>query len=133
MKTILRRTWRQSFEAMPLLVIRSLTRRGVIAPCYHLVSDRPPLHVRYLYECRGEQDFRAELDLLLRHFKPLSLTELARAIERDGRAPDGSLFLTFDDGFREASEYIAPICLEKGVPATFFLNTAFLDNRTLCF
>jgi peptidoglycan/xylan/chitin deacetylase (PgdA/CDA1 family) len=69
----------------------------------------------------------------LGQFKPLSLTELARAIRENGRAPERSLFLSFDDGFRETIETIAPICLEKGVPATFFLNTAFLDNRALCF
>jgi peptidoglycan/xylan/chitin deacetylase (PgdA/CDA1 family) len=32
---------------------------------------------------------------------------------------------------REAVEVIAPICREKGVPATFFLTTEFLDNRYL--
>ena len=32
---------------------------------------------------------------------------------------------------REATSVIAPICREKGVPATFFLTTGFLDNRAL--
>ena len=31
------------------------------------------------------------------------------------------------------AEVVAPICLEKGAPATFFLTTAYLDNRTLGF
>jgi peptidoglycan/xylan/chitin deacetylase (PgdA/CDA1 family) len=41
--------------------------------------------------------------------------------------------LTFDDGLREIYDVIAPILLEKGVPATFFISSAFLDNRILCY
>jgi len=41
--------------------------------------------------------------------------------------------LTFDDGYREMSDFVAPILLKKGVSATFFLNTAFIDNRQLCY
>lgn len=118
---------------MPLRLATTLAGSRVVAPCYHLVSADAPVHVRHLYRCRSELEFRAEIDLLLRHFKPIALSELAKAIERDGSAPKDALFLSVDDGFREAAEVIAPICFEKGVPVTFFVNTAFLDNRTLCF
>lgn len=118
---------------MPFPLIGSLASRGVVAPCYHLVSDDPPPHVRHLYRCRTIAEFAAELDLLLRRFKPLSLSELVRAIRDNGRAPDGSLFLSFDDGVAEVSEPIAGVCHAKGVPATFFLTSGFLDNRMLFF
>jgi peptidoglycan/xylan/chitin deacetylase (PgdA/CDA1 family) len=133
MGALFHRAWRYAFEEMPLALAQRLAASGVVAPCYHLVSDRPPIHVKYLYECRAVAEFEAELDLLLRYFKPLSLEDLARAIREHGRPPDGSLFLSFDDGFREVTEQIAPICLAKGVPATFFLNTGFLDNQALFF
>jgi peptidoglycan/xylan/chitin deacetylase (PgdA/CDA1 family) len=47
--------------------------------------------------------------------------------------PDRALLLTFDDGYREISEIVAPILLEKGVSATFFVNSAFTDNKELCY
>jgi peptidoglycan/xylan/chitin deacetylase (PgdA/CDA1 family) len=42
--------------------------------------------------------------------------------------PKRCFHLTFDDGFREMHEVVAPVLMKKGVPATFFLNTAFLDG-----
>lgn len=41
------------------------------------------------------------------------------------------MFLSFDDGMREVADVIAPILLRRGVPATFFLNSAFVDNQSL--
>ena len=43
------------------------------------------------------------------------------------------MFLSFDDGLREIANEIAPLCRQVGVPATFFVNSASLDNRFLCF
>jgi hypothetical protein len=43
------------------------------------------------------------------------------------------MFLTFDDGLREMYEIVAPILLAKGIPAAFFLNTDYLDNKALMF
>jgi peptidoglycan/xylan/chitin deacetylase (PgdA/CDA1 family) len=39
--------------------------------------------------------------------------------------------LSFDDGLKECAEIIAPILLKKGIPATFFINSGFVDNRKL--
>ena len=47
--------------------------------------------------------------------------------------PPNSFLLTFDDGFREIYDIIAPILLDKGIPATFFISSGFLDNRELCY
>ena len=41
--------------------------------------------------------------------------------------------LFFDDGLSSCSEVIAPILYQKGIPATFFLTTHFLNNRYLGF
>jgi peptidoglycan/xylan/chitin deacetylase (PgdA/CDA1 family) len=38
---------------------------------------------------------------------------------------------TFDDGFRETHDVIAPILASFGVDGVFFINTAVLDNREL--
>ncbi len=42
-----------------------------------------------------------------------------------------SFHLTFDDGLKEIYSEIAPILERKGIPATFFINTDFVDNKTL--
>jgi peptidoglycan/xylan/chitin deacetylase (PgdA/CDA1 family) len=53
---------------------------------------------------------------------------------REGRPfPEKSFLLTFDDGFREMSDVVAPILQEKGISATFFVNSAFIDNEEMCY
>ena len=43
------------------------------------------------------------------------------------------MLLTFDDGLLECHQIIAPILKKKGIPAVFFLNNHFIDNKGLFF
>jgi peptidoglycan/xylan/chitin deacetylase (PgdA/CDA1 family) len=123
--------WR-SLRLLPSRYIpRVISIRNLVAPCYHIVTDSSPLHVRHLYQWRDVQAFENDLDYLLKHFKPVSLDEIYTRMAAGRPVPDRSLFLSFDDGFREMSEVVAPLCRRKGVPVTFFLTSGFLDNRTL--
>lgn len=94
-------------------------------PFYHVVSNKQLPHINN-YEYRNEKQFASELDLILKYFKPVSLEELyANPKQRN------IFHLTFDDGLRENAEVIAPILLKKGIPATFFINSGFVDNKEL--
>lgn len=46
----------------------------------------------------------------------------ARALAR-GEEPPGGAVLTFDDGYREHLDVVAPLLTERGVPATFYVAT----------
>lgn len=119
--------------AFPLGMMRSFTGQRLVMPVYHLVTDEPVAHVRHLYPIRTVNDFRADLDFLLRHFTPVDVHQVI-ASATDGRPlPKNAFFLSFDDGLREFHDVIAPVLLRKGVPATCFLNSAFIDNRALMF
>ncbi len=97
----------------------------ILLPYYHLVSDKDhPFHYNYNYP--STKRFRQDLDFLLDHFDPISLEEL-----HSGLNLRNTFHLTFDDGLRECYEIIAPILKEKGIPATFFVNPAFVDNHDL--
>jgi len=43
------------------------------------------------------------------------------------------LILSFDDGFKECATIVAPILQEQGIPATFFINSAFVNNRNMMY
>jgi peptidoglycan/xylan/chitin deacetylase (PgdA/CDA1 family) len=87
--------------------------------------------------------FARQLDALRRHYRILSLGELIQRFEpgdRDsterGASPrlrlDGpSALITFDDGYRDNAEIAAPILQERGIPATFFLVSGFLEAPRL--
>jgi peptidoglycan/xylan/chitin deacetylase (PgdA/CDA1 family) len=116
---------------LPTGILKRVAPAGSLLPYHHLVSDEEVLHVKHLYPYKSVRQFEADLDHLLKHFRPVAVEELARTVLSGKKTPSGSFLLTFDDGFREVYDVIAPILLAKGVPAVFFVNPAFLDNRLL--
>ena len=128
---MLGRLFESTLEQLPIGRLCRLAGAGLIAPCYHVAGDEPLPHVRHLYPHRTLRQFEAELDFLLGRFWPVSLADLAAAAASGQALPKNAFFLSFDDGFREMAEGVAPLCRRKGVPAAFFLTTGFLDNRML--
>ncbi|KAA9331244.1 polysaccharide deacetylase family protein [Adhaeribacter soli] len=115
--------------SLPQLI--HVSDQKLFLPVYHLVCNQAPPHIKHLYQTRNETLFRQDLDYLLRHFQPLGLEGL-NAIVLEGKSlQKPGFFLTFDDGLREIYDVVAPILKEKGVPAAFFLNSAFHDNQAL--
>lgn len=106
--------------------------KACLLPYYHMVSDAPVPHVSPLYRFRSVAEFTADLDFFLHRRVALSLAEFLASVRETGAPPERSFLLTFDDGFREMHEIVAPILKAKGVPAVFFLTSATLDNRQLC-
>lgn len=98
----------------------------VFLPFYHVVSDQKLPHIQN-YPYRDTKQLEKELDFYLKYFKPVSLEYL---VENPG-TKEKVFHLSFDDGLKECAEIIAPILLRKGIPATFFVNTAFVDNKAL--
>lgn len=110
-----------------------------IFPFYHVVSDWHLPHIRHLYRYRRVTEFENDLEELMKWFEPVGLSEYLddQKQKRAKRAGRGSnkkrMVLTFDDGLVECHQVIAPLLKKKGVPATFFLNNHFIDNRGLFF
>lgn len=120
-------------QPFPLKALAGLTGHKLICPCYHTVSDEPLDHIRYLYSAPDRKKFIADLDFLLQHYTPLSLQDLISVSKGKRTIDKNYFFLSFDDGFCESFHLIAPILLSKGIPATFFLNPDFLDNKEMLF
>lgn len=102
-----------------------------LLPYHHLVSDNEVLHIKHLYPYKNVQQFTADLDCLLKHLQPVSAETIKDAFLSGKKLPAKSFLLSFDDGFREVYDVIAPILQRKGVPAIFFINPAFVDNKEL--
>jgi peptidoglycan/xylan/chitin deacetylase (PgdA/CDA1 family) len=96
-----------------------------------VVSDESLPHIRHLYGYKNTRTFREELDWLLKHFRPLHPSEFSTAVINRQPLPPKTFLLSFDDGFREVHDVIAPVLREKGVPALFFINPAFIGNQDL--
>lgn len=132
---------KSKYKIIPLLVpgwsvssLQKILGIRVLLVYYHMVSDNDNIaHVKYLYDYKCIREFKDDLDFLLKTFYPVTLKELILFIKKGRELPANPILLTFDDGFREMSDVVAPILSEKGFPATFFINSGFIDNKELCY
>ncbi len=107
----------------------ALSGESSVVPFYHLVSDEHLPHIRHLYHYKSTSEFERDMDDLLAIYKPVDLDEFQRGSQK--KEKQRKMLLTFDDGLVECHQVIAPILKRKGVPAVFFLNNHFIDNRDL--
>ncbi len=110
---------------------QGISGASLIVPYYHMVSDEVVPHVSHLYRFRTIKEFTADVEFLARHFRPVTLGDIVDALDGKRALPPACFHLTFDDGFREMHDVVAPILHRTGVPASFFINTAFIDGGGL--
>ena len=72
-------------------------------------------------------EFEARMRWVQRHFNVIPLDQ-AIARLRSRTLPARSLAITFDDGYADNQQIAAPILRKLGLPATFFIATAYLDG-----
>lgn len=121
------------FSMVPLPILKAVIRSSLIIPYYHMISNSDVLHIKHLYPHKTVKQFITDIEYLCKHFNPIHLNDLLLFVRQKNPLPPNSLLLTFDDGFREMHDIVAPILLQKGVPAIFFINSSFTDNYDLCY
>lgn len=110
-----------------------ISNQKIALPFYHAVSNSHLPHISNLYTVRKKSLFIKDLDFLCKYYIPITLEELNNNVRNGNELQKPVFHLSFDDGLREIYTEIAPILESKGIPATFFLNSAFVDNKELFF
>ncbi|HEX8949661.1 MAG TPA: polysaccharide deacetylase family protein, partial [Dissulfurispiraceae bacterium] len=118
---------------VPLEFWHTLLGVELVLPRYHVVSDEDPAHLTGLIHARSVRQFKADVEFFLKHYTPITLTDIIASLDGTGRLPKRCFLLSFDDGFRELYDVVAPILNAQGVPAVFFVATSLVDNRELCY
>lgn len=113
---------------IPMEWVRPFAGVNLVVPYYHMVSDAHVPHVSPLYRFRSITEFTADVEFFAGRFEPVTLHDIVDALNGTRKLPASCVHLTFDDGFREMHDVVAPILQRAGVPATFFLTTSFLDG-----
>lgn len=103
---------------------KAIVRPYPILPFYHAVTDNPPAHIKHLGYYRLLSDFESDINFLLKYFEPVDIFSIEKNISR-------SFHLSFDDGLSECYSHILPVLLENKLKATFFINSAFIDNKKM--
>lgn len=128
---ILKNSYYIACSLLPMAFLKKIGPPITLFPYQHTVSNEFLPHVKHLYNYKNVNQFSADLDLLLKHYRPVTITDIIRSVHEHSQLPKRSFFLSFDDGFREIHDVIAPILEKKGIPACFFINPAFIDNNRL--
>ncbi len=113
-------------------IATALARRQPLVVLYHGVTtnEHPEGSENYRWKHIPLSAFREQVASLAAHFEIVPLAEIEQ-LARDGSSPDRPLCaITFDDGYRNNFTNAFPVLREKKIPATFFITTGFIDDRT---
>lgn len=98
-------------------------RNQSIYPYYHIIKNERVPHIENLYQYKDEKQFRCDLEILLKYYKPLNPKDLLV-----NKETSNNFLISFDDGLEEVYSVIYPILKEKNITAMFFINPDFVDN-----
>jgi peptidoglycan/xylan/chitin deacetylase (PgdA/CDA1 family) len=124
---------RPLINIIPFSLIRQIGSSKLIVLYYHIVNDEDVPHISNLYKYKCTGQFIDDLEFLLQQYSPIGLSDVIAWMRGKKNLIPNSFLLTFDDGLRDIFDVIAPILSKKGIPATFFISSAFLDNQELCY
>ncbi|CAN5839829.1 polysaccharide deacetylase family protein [soil metagenome] len=113
------------------LLERLARRPCLLVLCYHRIGDpeADPFY-RPIFSATPE-NFRSQIQHLRDRFRVLRLDEVIEHVEIGRAIDEPCALITFDDGYRDNVDQAWPILSDLGVPATFFLPTAFLESPRL--
>jgi peptidoglycan/xylan/chitin deacetylase (PgdA/CDA1 family) len=127
----LKKLFYQSCSFLPMQFLQKRSPITTLFPYHHTVSNEGLPHIQHLYSYKNEHQFKEDLEVLLKYNNPISAEDLTNSLRENKSFPKKTFLLTFDDGFRETHDVIAPLLEEKGIPAVFFINPDFINNNAL--
>lgn len=105
-------------------VVRRAGRRFMAILLFHRVTDQIPEDGLTV----STAHFRALCRIFRRHFHVVPLAEVFDAVRSGREMPPRTLAVTFDDCYRD-NLFAARVLAEHGLPAAFFLPTAFVGTE----
>lgn len=109
---------------------RNRRRNHIVILNYHQIAARFDKKYHALWTFTDAALFEQQMVWLKRRYKIISLRQ-AIQITNDNAIKDNYACLTFDDGDKSIIDAMA--ILEKyNLPATFFINSGYLDNQASC-
>jgi peptidoglycan/xylan/chitin deacetylase (PgdA/CDA1 family) len=112
-------------------VARTAFASRLLVVCYHGVCAGEPdvpdpdgLHV-------PSRLFEQQIGWIVRHYQPVSLMQVLRHSTGQASLPNAAVLLTFDDGYRNVTQYALPVLRAMGVPCAVFPVAAAVEAGRL--
>lgn len=76
--------------------------------------------------------FKNSISWLIKNgFTFISVQQLVDILKNKVKAPNGAVWISFDDGWKQNIKNVIPILIEYNIPATFFITTGPVKNGGL--
>jgi peptidoglycan/xylan/chitin deacetylase (PgdA/CDA1 family) len=98
---------------------------------YHSVRDEPEryAHSIGLGVVHGTSVFERHMELVCRRFSPVTIDEVRLFLTEGKPLPRRAVVVTFDDGYADNAEIVAPILSRFGIRASFYLTTSVIGTK----
>ncbi|HJQ69863.1 MAG TPA: polysaccharide deacetylase family protein [Blastocatellia bacterium] len=121
---------------MKRAVLNLMRSSGLFAPFRLANRNKALIVVYHRFSENGDRlatsvrAFREQLEYLTSYYHVIPLSEMASYFQRGRRLPASVAAITVDDGYRDCFDIAFPILRERGLPASVFVATDFIDQRT---
>lgn len=116
---------------LKLLWMRIFGNKKLRILCYHRVCD---VDENFMLDegvvSASPTEFERQMKFVSKYFNVITF----RALEEyrdNGKFPENSLIITFDDGYKDNYTNAYPILKKYGLPATIFLTTGYIGTNRL--
>jgi hypothetical protein len=106
-------------------------RPVILFPCYQTIASGYLPHLSPLRKPKTFEKFSADMEFLLRHFRPVDADDLWLHTTGEKRLTKNVFHLTFDTELKEFYELVLPYLHRKGIPATLFVTGQWSANTHL--
>jgi peptidoglycan/xylan/chitin deacetylase (PgdA/CDA1 family) len=107
---------------------KKITKSQVAILLYHRVC---PETDNWAFNSISLPNFEQQIQYVSRYYEVISLDELVQCIRNRNALPKKSIVVSLDDGYRDNYTYAYPILKKYKIPATIFLVTGNIRNRSL--
>lgn len=130
-----RRAKSTSIARKMVRIAESFVRPRIVILRYHSVRREPSLLDAYIPVdiTHSSEVFRMQMAHIARNFIPVSLNDLPAYLGGCLPIPKRAVIITFDDGFRDNYEIVAPILEQYGLRGVFYVPTSAVDGRPIWF
>jgi peptidoglycan/xylan/chitin deacetylase (PgdA/CDA1 family) len=110
-------------------LLRPICRKRLIILYYHrIITEEERVNGVSSGLYVKVEEFNKQMKFLKKFYNFVSENDIVDAIENDKNLPNYSVWITFDDGWKDNYISALPILKKYNIPATFFVTTGYVNR-----
>lgn len=113
-------------------LLRFLNRRKLLVLYYHRIAQKEEFVNNLSKHMYVDLDFfDKQIKFLKKFYNFVSEKNITEALENGLSLPNYSIWITFDDGYKDNYINAYPILKKYNIPATFFVTTGYINQTSM--